>query len=513
MNKPKAVIFTHLCSLQYTPNLLTPAIYNREKLKYMEVLSQYLQCNREEEIISIVYVYVDYGIKRAPLSEWAKNASVNVPGKLIEEDNVLLGLLAEAENDARNNLRVANDAPPKFYYVGISRLIALLNELVAIDPLLVDHLAFYDAGNQAYRFTYDSPKFVEAIIRLARGSTAHLAWHPIIRLDEDVKPYPASIRRLLDTYSELVKDSPFFFFSGTYGSEDEDPINDHAVRVHWLSDPNPANPGFFVPNAKVIRHFIADLNELGATQIENSENYYSANLRSILSNPNRPKSQPPRNSPQVISGAGLVMSFRAIDLLPPFLNIGDFVVWVDDHLKRRVHEALRDLGVDDKECIVGSKFKQDRHPSGITVDDITWAKNFYFDRLLRGCIFRRLITNLDGSPTEYSSLLADIVRYRAASSNLWANRTRTAVASDMIEQAKERYDEVLSCWKSYEFQGYASYDWANLKINNQNHKINTCINVVENALRYIDLVLAWPIFIRAIKRLPFVGHAWLFREI
>jgi hypothetical protein len=516
MCQPKAVVFTHFGGLKYRYKhhsqsiKLDLALYDQKKEEYKDILSRYFKCNDHGEIISLVYVYVDWGITTARLNEFKKKRTVVVDGDLLFEERVLIELLKNAERDVRRDLKITRDAPPHFHFVGISELIALLNDLVDIDPDLVDYLA-----GENNTFTYDSPKFIEAVIRLARGSTAHLAWHPIIRLDEDVIPYPESITALLNAYVQRAQRSPVFFFSGTYGEPGGlyDPINDHAVRVHWFGKEDPQ--GFFIPNEPVIKPFLADLNELGATQIQNSNEHYSNNLIEKLKN--RQSNYPSRTSRQVISGAGLIMSFRAIDLLPPFMNVGDYIVWVDDHLKRRLHEALDDISVYELECIEAAKFKQCRYPyqkrcDGIRKGDIQWAKTTYFDRLLRGCIFRRLLTNLDGTATEYSSLIKNIVEYRERRKG-WEEKDKSSLVEIMGKQAQERYDEVLTCWASGEFEGYASYDWAQEKRNDPIHENEICTRVVEDALCYVDLVLAWPIFVRAIKKLPFVGHDWLFEEI
>ena len=160
-------------------------------------------------------------------------------------------------------------------------------------------------------------------------------------------------------------------------------------------------------------------------------------------------------------------------------------------------------------------FKQDRHPNGITERDIEWAKNVYYDRLLRGCIFRCLLTRLDGTPTRYASVISDIVRYRVTKDSMCESRTKIAIEAEMIKDAQERYNEVIECWRSQGFSGYASYDWANalVKEPRRMYRENICVSVVGDALAYIDLVFDWPVFVRAIKRLSFVGHGWLFEDI
>jgi len=509
--QPRAIVFTHFGSVRFTEDLVTSQNARNEFTEiYQRIISKYLQCNTKSQVVPIVYIYVDWGIKNAPLEEWAGKTPqpvLNLPFNLLRQEQILIQLLEEAEREARNESGLSAQQAPRFHYIGVSRLISLLNELVSIDPHLVDHLS-----GPEHQFTYDSPKFIEAVIRIARGFTARLAWDPVIRFDEDVEPNPESIHTLLETYSRSSREASFYFFSGTYGDPDStvaDPINDHAVRTHWLCDLDQENK--LIPNNQVIRHFLADLSELGASQIVTASGLYTRALTNLLNSGVNPRaSAKTRISSQVISGAGLIMSLRAIDLLPPFMNFGDNTLWVDDHLKRRLHEALKDLGARDTECVAKAKFKQDRHPNGITAKDIDWAKAPYFDRLLRGCIFRRLISNLDDTPTDYSSLIGDIVRYRVTKQTLWYRKTKTQLTTEMKDQAIQRYDEVLKCWSSAEFIGYASHEWAEQQRNNPQHRKAICKKVVDDALGYINLVLDWPVILRAIKRLPIVGHDWLF---
>ena len=87
--------------------------------------------------------------------------------------------------------------------------------------------------------------------------------------------------------------------------------------------------------------FLRDIAECGATQVDNGpevskkmQEFVAKHRKGQLAN---------RVSPQVISGAGLYMSHQAIHKLPPFMNLRNFVSWIDDHLKRRLHEAVGHL--------------------------------------------------------------------------------------------------------------------------------------------------------------------------
>ena len=50
------------------------------------------------------------------------------------------------------------------------------------------------------------------------------------------------------------------------------------------------------------------------------------------------------------------MSRVAISLLPPFMNFESFSSWVDDFVKRLLHEAIGDLDRTDLETVTNAKF-------------------------------------------------------------------------------------------------------------------------------------------------------------
>lgn len=97
------------------------------------------------------------------------------------------------------------------------------------------------------------------------------------------------------------------------------------------------------------------------------------------------------------------------------MNLSHLTLWVDDHLKRRLHEMLGNIAPDEDERFLDVKFEQDRHPSplGATPGDMARATE-YFPRVLRGSLFHALIANPDRTSTPYSELIRDIVLYRDA---------------------------------------------------------------------------------------------------
>jgi hypothetical protein len=161
--------------------------------------------------------------------------------------------------------------------------------------------------------------------------------------------------------------------------------------------------------------------------------------------------------------------------------------------------------------VIGARVQQDRHPEGLTQKDIDWAKKDYFDRLLRGCMFTRLIADLHGEPTEYAQLLKDIAWVRVRKGDLRVSASELkALRKRLVKPAKERYDQVVQCWQSSEFRETVIYDWvASL---GPQHCTYSCKKVTHDAISYLHLLLEWPIFTHAIARLKMNANPWLFCE-
>ena len=592
---PRAVVFTHFGNLVFERKDAGKTIPFRNLRdgyieRYSEVFQSYMECNRKKNLISIVYAYVDWAVRKSlPLEKTVDAAgqpTFKYEPKLRGDEKELIRVLREAKRRAETRVstgrnRIPSDNLPQFRYIGFDDLLGLLSNLIqAGEPNLTSFLC-----GKGQRFTYDSPKFVEAVIRLARGRIPHLAIDPIIRFDEDVEPNAKSIQILLQEYRETEYDHPFYFFSGTYGDPDgsDDPINDHAVRTHWffpvgtkrlklnLRDENllelistddlssggtPAKKlgSLRLPRTqtrqenveliKAIRlayHFLADLSYLGATEVNNSRKFYSKTVRELT----KSKGVAERGERQVISGAGLIMSNLAVDLLPPFMNFANQTVWVDDHIKRRLHEALQDIGETHKERVRDARSRQDRHPGGIKDSDMEFARKVYFERLLRGCLLHRTVIDLEGTATEYSKLVEDIVAYRMTRNDpKLSKRSLGSLKKGLLRQLENHCELVLRCWSSTEFEGTESFTWAkrlleaevlNLqkeeevecygwvkerlkdkppKIRNAQLRMDVVRrwlyeSVAQDAMDYITLVRNWPIFTRAIARL--LSDWWLFR--
>jgi hypothetical protein len=500
------VVFLHLGRLNTLAGEIHPS-WDDARSRYTALFSQYLRCNAQQRLVSVVYLYIDWALRNAPLDRWkAPGGTLEDIGiQLLITENKLSELIKESLDAAERDCQLPSDLAPTFHLITITDILDLLKSIADIDSRLVGYLAG-KRGKYGYRFTYDAPKFIEAVIRIARGFTPHLAWNPIIRIDEDVTPNQYAIRTLLARYITVERSAPFFFFSGRYGCPHTgkiDFLNDFAVRTHWISDPDPERPTRYRSNTRLARTFLADLSELGATQFLGSTTYYSTEMARILANR---ASAAPRSSPQVVSGAGLIMSARAVELLPPFMNFKHNMTWVDDYLKRRLHEALGDLEKSAAECIDEARFEQDRHPYGIKREEVERARD-YLPRLFRGCVFRRLISELDENATSYTQCIKDIVfRKNLNDAGVSASRDK------MRELAMERCEEIMLAWQSPEFKPYEHYQWAASLAENEKDLDGICQDVVDNALGYLELVGDWPLITRTIKKLDLIGNRWLFLD-
>lgn len=519
-NHPKAVVFTHLSGLKYDTNGGFQKIRGKLVERYTHIFTSYLQCNIDRHRIAIVYSYFDWLLKIA-MDEFRRNKD-NDEGQMwnsirakSDEEFHLRKVLEEAEGNARNAIK--STYPIKFYHIGLKQLVGLVNKLRDVEPELLSFLF----GRITGRFTYDSPKFVEAIIRLARGDMPYLARHPIIRIDDDAKPNPRSIDLIMEAYQNISKNLPFFFLSGQYGREDgvDDPVNDYAVRTAYFFPigTRPGDPRFKDKSSVEFQRawdhtnmLLSDLSFVGATQGEYFDDH-SLNAVTILST----EECHPRPAPQVISGAGLIMSRRAIEFLPPFMNFNKLTMWVDDHLKRRLHEALGDIEPGDQESIIEARFEQNRHPEGIQKKDLEWAKNEYFERLLRGCLMQSLIEGGDGKSTVYSNHIHSIVAYKDVLPRDAEEdpKTKRLLLKEMSNITRERYENTLRCWSSKEFKGTILYEWASSYLSSSERKKELCREVIEDAWDYIRLVRRWPIFIRAISRLKQRPNKWLYHSV
>lgn len=508
-----AVVFTHFASLRFGKNEFDFESRREDyEKRYRPVIEAYCESNTGMRRIGIVYIYLDEAVQKIlkNIDGIVNTTDITIPAALGKAETSVMGFLQRLVRDVSRDM--SHTFVPSFQFIGLQELLSVITELSDINPQLPQHLC-----SPEHTFTYDSPKFVEAVIRLARSETPHLADYPIIRMDEDTICNAQFIDEIVDTYLSQRETNPFFYFSGKYGNNHkethyDDVLNDYAVRVACFADTSkPKGEQIDEDAYQRAKTFLADLSELGAKQLEAPSKHYSETMQELLSSGDRAPSQPERPTTQVISGAGLVMSSRAISVLPPFMNFTKLTTWVDDYLKRRLHEAIEDIYYRQIECVMKVKIKQDRYPDGVTEQDIDYDFKSYYERLLRGCILKSIIVDLNGKPTAYSKLIQDFVRDRR--SHLPDETEKTELKKSIHIAAKQRLEEVLISWTSHEFKGTSVYKWAELVTASDSIKEKHIQTVIDDALNYIDLVKDWPVFVRTIRRLSYTGSSWLFEPV
>lgn len=529
MSLIKAVIFTHCAGLRYKDDDDYRENERKFVSNYKESFMRFLDCNRDEVLVTDVFAYIDQGLKAYFTKKIGSQFELDI--RVYKKEQTLKGLLMVAERQARDTLKLDRGAPPKFHYVGLHELTDLLSKIWNVDPNLLSPGIFL-GGNNA--FTYDSPKFAEAVIRLARGDIPHLAENPIIRIDDDADINPKSIKILLEAFTSASSFRPFYFFSGRYGREDKNPdiVNNFAVRTEWFFPvgTKAGDDRFENPDEEFYNHmlaaeiFLADLQIIGARQPSMPDSKLSENLKDAMEK-GLCKNIKKRSSPQVVSGAGLIMARRNVALLPPFINCTNLITWIDDYLKRELHEMLGDMTEYDPQCIEEAIFQQDRNPlpEGITKDKITSAGS-YLKRVMLGCMFSAIIGDQSKDPN-YTGVLKDIVVYKLEYGDFDGSTTKSKLQQNILDVAFEHYKLVLWCWMSQEFRNYEIYNWANglwqdLKISSVEEKTTPSIvmntapqlvkDIVNDAMNYLDLVFRWHKFTRAIERLEFIGNNWLY---
>jgi len=462
-----AVIFTHCSDLKYDdPDNIDKHYFENNRESYIELYAErflrYISCNSDEEtLIKTVYPYIDIGFRESVLN-FAQTGQFSVDGWVLVKENCLKNVLLAAEKRARG--RANTNCKINFFYIGINDLIGVLENLFEVTPELMKFLSSRNG-----QFTYDSPKFIEAIIRLTRGDIPHLASNPIIRIDDDVLVQPESIKVIIQSQQYISENEPFYMFSGKYRRFDDsyDVVNDFAVRTDWFypvgtmpSDPRFTDGSFTKQNERA-ELFLNDLSVFGAVQ-PISTRPYSGTLRKLIEN-KRVFAPDVRESSQLISGAGLCMSRRCVELLPPFMTFDNPVIWVDDHLKRRIHEMRGDSQPHDLEIhrknMEPALFEQNRHPDGITQNYLDTLKTtgWYFERLMAGCLLHAIIVDdrENINSRSYSEIVRDIILFKTREELNQVDKQKLEDRLNIL--VKRTYGIILDCWQSDEFAGTIVY--------------------------------------------------------
>ena len=487
----KAVVFTHL-SIKLNEFDRVDAI--QEWLDNNESVFDAYVTSRS---IGLVYMYISMGIENVMLNMDPNGKRFEISSDLLEREERIRNVVRIALDGAASRCGITD--PPSVVLVGLLELMSLLNRLMRMDPRLITNLAGCSpTGAKVY--AYDAPKFVEAVIRIVRGF--HHAAYPVLRIDADVVVNDDAVRRILDRVRPYEPGAMvlYDFFSGSYGGPGpSDPINDHAVRTHWLWD----FPKGSLPDGH--ETFLRDLQEVGARQVDSAIGC-SAPAAALVSLRGRSKI---RSSAQVISGAGLFMSLSSILRLPPDMNADHMIVWIDDYLRRLMHEAVGDIPSTALERISDARFAQDRHPKGISPKDVAWAENVYFERLLRGCLMEVAVMGFDGSPGPLAQFVKDVLDRRPGAVTREEERK---LHDDVQRVADERFGEVMQIWEAAYYGNDILVKWARAR-NNSKYRSTVCAETADDAVGYAKLVTDWPKYVQAIQDLQPFDAYWIFRPV
>ncbi len=209
----KAVIFTHLpYPMDDSAERFNEVRANKLINRVIPYYKAYLACKN----VGLVYVFVDTGLRQMLKNIATMPKTIEFSIDELDFEHATRNCLMLAIDKATIELEHTNKEfdrrfAPKFQFVGLPHLFSLLKALYRIDPNLVLNLAG-DGAN----LTYDSPKFIEAVIRLARGAHAAHSQYPILRFDEDVMVNERGIGELL-TKCAYAMDPVFQSYSALSG--------------------------------------------------------------------------------------------------------------------------------------------------------------------------------------------------------------------------------------------------------------------------------------------------------
>ncbi|MBI1925052.1 hypothetical protein HYR99_12490 [Candidatus Poribacteria bacterium] len=226
---------------------------------------------------------------------------------------------------------------------------------------------------------------------------------------------------------------------------------------------------------------------------------------------------------QAISGAGLIISPKAISQIPPFANVAENIVWIDDMIKRLLHEGMRDIEYNPRNILTirsvrAATFEQDRHPDGISFRDIQWHRNTYLPRLVLGCLMQSAMQDIRGAGS-YAEYFQDYMRTRRRSSpqerERWSQALLTALerirdnwrdfrnepASELLfEYAQNQLEIDGGCTQT--IQSIVNQPSVDINsVRSQNNCGPGCVyiaQIIADLERYCDLMDLWPFIVRTI---------------
>jgi hypothetical protein len=457
----KTIVFTHFT----LPQDAQPVDFRPNEAKIARCCRDRIQMYARCPSVGLVYVFIAEGYQ-AVLGD-------DRPWEGLERERILRDLLEHAIQ--------RGDPAGKVQIVGtreVTPTMARLSKAAALAGYARLGALLLGSGRHMY---YDSPKVAEAILRLARAEK--FGKEPIFRFDADVVVDESSVRQLLDYYARCSK-RPYYFFSGGYRSPKP------GSRTDWLLNSYPVR----------VAQFCSKAGGAGSLDIGMACRFLK-DLRNIGGDPCR----------QVISGAGLCMSPDAIRALPPFANVGEQVIWIDDHLKRILHEDLGHFGrARQAHCRChGPRFVQDRYPGGITAAVAHWHGNGYLERLVRGCLLDAVIQ--DRRPRR-RGLVAQYVR------EFWDGwrPPKGFLETKLKCPLDRRLDDVINTWQAPRYLGSPVYDFAQRLAAARSSRggVPYVAEVIDAVDTYFHLLEVWDQFVNLCRRVDrrIKANEWLFRK-
>lgn len=382
-NKQKAVIFTHFPISDIEKFKTAELEGNLEELvekKWGKSIKAFDKCDN----ICLTYLFLPDAYRACVIGS--------------DQFESIASLERSVQHAVRQYINSVCSSKNKFEIVGFRQLEPILTPLdkLARNSQISLNKLILGGGS---KMNYDCPKVVEAIIRIARRH--HL--QPIFRFDMDVFVNCEGIDRLISHHERLLADNVrYFFFSGNYHAHKDKEtaeywINDYAIRTHFLSTSDDGKSwssykGQNIYRSKIsfnvdtamAKYFIEDMQIKGADPMD-----------------------------QVISGAGLCISPMAITQLPPFANVTENIVWIDDAVKRALHEGIGDIPTVHVGAVEEARFEQQRHPNGVTLADVDWAYDNYLPRLVYGCLMYSAMVDIKTTPPTgpFAKFFIDYMRY------------------------------------------------------------------------------------------------------
>jgi len=495
----RAVIFTHVKEYNKLDTAMAVGKFKKHRQRFFESC---LKCPN----IAIVYVYSSFGVEKYVEALFEHGTQAAVPMHVLDGEERLHDALETTVDDAAEAIGGSDDIErvkergPKFVFIGVREMACLVLRLQVQRPDLVLSLA------SKGEFTYDSPKFVEAILRLVRSHDRRLANDPVIRIDADVEVNADALKIIIDAAVSHSHGNAVAWFSGSYcGETKNDPVNAFAVRQHWLISPDTRSDSHNFTLMPGGEHFLSDLAEIGATQFAASTAPPLSKAGTVFIAKKRGGHSKARHSPQVISGAGLFASPAAIQILPPFMNAPGMVVWIDDHLKRLLHEALGHFeGQAPIECVAGATMHQNRFPTGISEADIANAPD-YFERLLTGCVMEATIQDARGKAGPLTKAVGDVLKRWPS---LLTPQKRKTLVRTVRAAAERRFDEAIWLWRNADYGNSDLKEWASSSAD----KREICDLVVDICVAYVELCILWPRHVATINNLKPHEAYWAFTQ-